>query len=155
MYYAYFVCSQGILKIRADDEFLQELKFVDAYLEPVLGNKITDNTKKQLEEYFLGKRLIFDLPLFYPDTFSGAVLQALAQIPYGEVISYKQLASNSNSNAVRAVGSVLHKNRIPLILPCHRVIKSDGRIGAYAYGAEMKAELLLHEQQVLGKQSDG
>ena len=87
---------------------------------------LLNKAKKQLEEYFLGKRKIFDLPLKQNGTeFMKKVWKVLKEIPYGETRSYKQIAEKiGNPKAVRAVGMASHRNNIPIIIPCHRVIGS-------------------------------
>lgn len=98
----------------------------------------------QLNEYFRGERQIFDLPLANHGTpFQTHVWNTLLTIPYGNTISYKELAQQvGNSKASRAVGNANGKNNIAIIVPCHRVIQSDGHIGGYAYGTEIKQQLL-------------
>ncbi len=78
--------------------------------------------------------------------FQKKVWQAISQIPYGETVSYKQLANASgNPAAVRAAGTICGLNRLILLIPCHRVLKSDGSIGSYLYGPAIKESLLRHE----------
>lgn len=88
---------------------------------------------KQLNEYFLNKRKEFDLPFELNGTeFQMDVWNGLTQIKYGETISYKELASKiGRENASRAVGSANAKNPLPIFIPCHRVIKSDKKLGGY------------------------
>lgn len=107
----------------------------------------------QLQEYFQGKRHCFDLPLKPSGTaFQQQAWQALCQIPYGEVWSYGQQAKYLKApKASRAVGGANGKNPIPIIIPCHRVIGSTGKLTGYSGGMEMKIGLLKHE----GHQIDG
>lgn len=104
---------------------------------------------KQLEEYFAGKRRKFDLPLKQEGTeFRQKVWKALQEIPYGETRSYKQVAQMiGNPKAARAVGMANNKNHIPIIIPCHRVIGSNGKLVGYALGLEIKQELLELEKE--------
>jgi len=106
---------------------------------------------RQLGDYFEGKRQDFDLPLALEGTpFQKKVWLALADIPYGETISYAELARRIGSpKAVRAVGSANGQNPIPIVLPCHRVIGSDGKLRGYAGGLDMKARLLRLENGLL------
>lgn len=106
-------------------------------------------TKKQVMEYFEGKRSKFNVPLNPKGTkFMKAVWTALQDIPYGEVRTYKQIAEKvGNPNAARAVGMANHKNPIPIIIPCHRVIGSDEKLVGYALGIEMKKYLLEWEKK--------
>lgn len=101
----------------------------------------------QLEEYFAGARTSFDVPLELTGTeFQRRVWSALRDIPYGETISYGELARRvGNPAAVRAVGLANGRNPIAIIVPCHRVIGADGSLTGYGGGLERKAWLLDHE----------
>lgn len=103
--------------------------------------------KQQLNEYFAGKRKMFDLPLVVPSTkFQEKVWAALQQIPFGDTSSYKQQAhAIGDVKAVRAVARANGENRISIIIPCHRVIGSDGSIVGYGGGVHRKQWLLKHE----------
>jgi len=111
-------------------------------------NKLTDKAAKQLEEYFEGKRRKFDVPLNPQGTeFQRSVWRTLQEIPYGETRSYKQVAQAAGSpNACRAVGLANNKNPIWIMIPCHRVIGSDGSLTGYGGGLEMKQKLLELEK---------
>ena len=109
--------------------------------------KIVCETVKQLEEYFAGKRKQFDLA-FDPEgtPFQKEVWRQLYKIPFGKTVAYKDIAVKiKNPKAVRAVGSANGKNRICIIIPCHRVIAADGSIGGYAGGLKIKRQLLKLE----------
>lgn len=110
--------------------------------------KILKQTVDQLEQYFLGTRKNFDLPVDIIGTdFQIQVWQALAQIPYGKTVSYSDIAKKiKNLNAVRAVGSANGKNPLAIIVPCHRVIAADGTLGGYAGGLKIKTALLNLEK---------
>jgi len=101
----------------------------------------------QLEEYFAGARRIFDLPLAPQGTaFQQAVLRALAEIPYGTTRSYGDIARRlGQPEASRAVGAANARNPLAIVLPCHRVIGSDGSLTGYAGGLAAKRWLLRHE----------
>jgi methylated-DNA-[protein]-cysteine S-methyltransferase len=104
-----------------------------------------DGTARQMEEYFAGRRHHFDLPLdlSLSSGFRRRVLGYLPDIAYGQTASYQVVASAvDNPRAVRAVGSACATNPLPLVIPCHRVIRSDGLIGSYRGGADMKRQLL-------------
>ena len=104
-------------------------------------------TVRQLREYFAGKRTDFDLPLA-PEgtTFQREVWRTLQEIPYGETISYGELAKRvGNPKASRAVGSANGKNPIPIVIPCHRVIAGDGTLGGFGGGLPTKEKLLALE----------
>lgn len=105
--------------------------------------------KRQLEEYFAGKRQTFDLPLAPKGTtFQRDVWQALLEIPYGETTTYGALAERVNRpKAARAVGMVLNKNPIPIIIPCHRVVGKSGSLTGFAWGLEAKRCLLVLEKK--------
>ena len=102
---------------------------------------------EQLDEYFSGCREQFTLPLALNGTaFQTSVWQALCHIPYGQTISYRELATRiGNPRASRAVGSANGANPIPIVVPCHRVITSDQRLGGYAGGLDAKRKLLALE----------
>ncbi|TRZ72942.1 MAG: methylated-DNA--[protein]-cysteine S-methyltransferase [Actinobacteria bacterium] len=104
-------------------------------------------TKKQLEQYFAGKRTSFDVELDLVGTeFQVQAWRALCRIPFGKTISYGQQAANiKKPKAFRAVGSANGKNPIPIIVPCHRVVASDGSLGGYSLGLKMKKQLLALE----------
>jgi len=108
------------------------------------ANALTDRAATQLEEYFSGKRDRFDVPLNPRGTdFQRLVWKALQDIPYGETRSYKQIAEAINKpNACRAVGMANNKNPIWIMIPCHRVIGSNGTLTGYGGGLEMKQRLL-------------
>lgn len=100
--------------------------------------------QQQLEEYFEGQRQTFDL-LLHPSgsEYHKKVWQALLDIPYGALYTYKEVATSiGNPNASRAVGMANNRNPIPIIIPCHRVVGSNGKMMGYAYGIAMKRELI-------------
>ena len=103
----------------------------------------------ELEEYFDGRRKKFTLPLDLAGTpFQKSVWAQLQKIPYGGTCSYKDIASKiKNSKAVRAVGSANGKNPLCIIIPCHRVIASDGSPGGYSGGTSLKTRLLTLEKK--------
>lgn len=103
---------------------------------------------RQLAEYFRGERSVFDLPLSLPEQppLLRRVLEELGRIPYGETVSYGSLAARcGRPGAARAVGNALGRNPLPLVLPCHRVIRSDGTPGGYGGGRDRKRRLLRLE----------
>ena len=105
---------------------------------------------RQLNEYFAGRRRVFDLPLRPTGTpFQQKIWQALQTIPYGQTRSYQEIAGQiGNFKACRAVGYANHNNPIAIIIPCHRVIGKSGRLTGYAGGLELKERLLRLEQGV-------
>ena len=109
-----------------------------------------DEERRELQDYFEGRRQEFDLPIDWQLS-NGFLLRArrgIAAIPYGETRTYTDLARQAgNERAVRAAGSACSRNPIPLVVPCHRVVRSDGTPGLYAGGVEMKKRLLAMERQ--------
>jgi methylated-DNA-[protein]-cysteine S-methyltransferase len=101
----------------------------------------------QLREYFAGAREVFDLPLAPSGTpFQQTVWKALREIPYGETVSYAELAARlGRPKAARAVGRANATNPIALLVPCHRVVGSDGSLTGFAYGTDLKKKLLEFE----------
>ncbi len=107
-----------------------------------------DEIRRQLDEYFAGSRRRFELEtdISRLTSFNQKVLHRLARVPYGEVTTYGDLASQAGRpRAARAVGSVMNRNPLPIVLPCHRVIGSTGRLVGYAGGLERKEKLLQLE----------
>ena len=104
---------------------------------------------KQLNEYFEGNRKQFNLSLDIQGTdFQKRVWKALMAIPFGELRSYKQIAAAvGNSNASRAVGMANNKNPLPIVIPCHRVIGSNGSLTGFASGIELKQKLIQFESK--------
>lgn len=111
------------------------------------ASAILDEAERQLAQYFEGTRSEFDLPLSPAGTpFQVEVWGALARIPYGETVSYADVArSIDRPTAVRAVGGANGRNPIAIIIPCHRVIAADGTLGGYTGGLQIKRELLALE----------
>lgn len=105
----------------------------------------------QLDEYFAGRRVSFDLPLeFHGTPFQESVWRTLQEIPYGTTWSYRELAEKSgHGGKVRAVAAAVGRNRIGVIVPCHRVIGSDGSLTGYAAGLDRKRWLLAREGVIL------
>jgi methylated-DNA-[protein]-cysteine S-methyltransferase len=107
-----------------------------------------DEIRRQLDEYFAGSRRQFELEtdISRLTPFNQKVLHSLARVPYGQVTTYGDLASQAGRpRAARAVGSVMNRNPLPIVLPCHRVIGSTGRLVGYAGGLERKEKLLQLE----------
>ncbi len=119
------------------------------FREPLQATSVPPSKRviDQLNEYFSGKRQTFDLELAPRGTpFQLAVWNALLEVPYGDTISYAELARRIGKlAAVRAVGAANGANPIPVIIPCHRVIGSNGTLTGYGGGIERKQWLLAHE----------
>ena len=104
-----------------------------------------DNARRELDEYFEGRRRAFDLSLDLRalPPFTVSVLGELARVPYGKTTTYGELARRvGHPRAARAVGTVMNRNRIPIVLPCHRVVGSTGSLTGYAGGLDVKQALL-------------
>ncbi len=107
-----------------------------------------EETLRQLAEYLSGRRRTFDLPLDGPQgtPFQKRVWSACREIPYGHVSSYGEQAKRlENPGAARAVGQALRRNPLPLIIPCHRVVSANGRLGGFSAGLDWKRKLLRLE----------
>jgi methylated-DNA-[protein]-cysteine S-methyltransferase len=107
-----------------------------------------DAVRRELDEYFAGERTSFDIPVDWRlhDGFSRRVLKATARIPFGKLLTYGEVAAKAGSpRGSRAAGNALGSNRIPIIVPCHRVVRSGGKLGGYAGGVERKEYLLQLE----------
>lgn len=151
-YYIYETLLGNIL-IASDGNAINSIQFENMVNVNGYGNKaandITDLAARQLEEYFAGKRKHFDLPLHPIGTdFQKAVWHGLLSIPYGETSSYKQVAQIiGHPTASRAVGMANNKNPILIVIPCHRVVGSDGTLKGYSRGLEVKKRILELEAE--------
>lgn len=152
----------GELVVAATDRGLVRVGLPDQPLETVLEQLATgvsprvmsfpgrlDEARRELDQYFAGKREHFDLAIDWRLSHPGfyrRVLRTTAKVPFGEVITYGQAARRAGSpRAFRAAGTALGSNPIPIVVPCHRVVRSGGEIGNYGGGPEMKRFLLEHE----------
>ena len=152
IYYQQSPCPFGTLHIYADEQHLKAVLFeswnkVSSHEIINKSNHVIEQTHRQLDEYFKGQRMNFDLPLKAEGTgFQQTVWQTLCKIPYGQTWNYGQLATAiGNKNASRAVGAANGKNPISIIVPCHRVIGANGTLTGYAGGLKVKEWLLKHE----------
>lgn len=147
----YYNSPIGILEIIELDGYIVEINFIEEanYLEETISDEIT-KCKIELKEYFEGKRDVFSVKvdLTRGTEFQRKVWNALREIPYGEIVSYKDIAERiGNPKAVRAVGGANNKNPIPIIIPCHRVIGKNGDLTGYAGGLSTKEYLLNIERK--------
>ncbi|MDR0420082.1 MAG: methylated-DNA--[protein]-cysteine S-methyltransferase [Prevotellaceae bacterium] len=147
-YYSYNINTNCVLIVENDGNIV-EIALADKKINGT--KKETDIIKKaasQLKEYFAGKRKTFDFPINPQGSeFQKQVWSALQNIPYGELRTYKQIAEEiGNAKAARAVGMANNKNPLPVIVPCHRVIGSNGKLTGYAYGLKMKEYLINIEK---------
>ena len=148
-YMGYYKSPIGILEIVCDKESVLSCNFVDKEEEIGQVNLILESAITQLDEYFKGERKEFDLKVaLYGTEFQKNVWNGLLNIPYGTTVSYKDIAvSINNEKAVRAVGNANNKNKISIIVPCHRVIGKNGALTGYAGGLDKKQWLLDHENR--------
>src|SRR5262245_9510822 len=114
------------------------------------GRRLTEQTREEIAEYLAGERVFFSVPVDLSGTppFQRRVLEAARRIPFGEARPYAWIAERiGHPHAVRAVGTALGRNPVPLIVPCHRVWRSDGGLGGYLFGAELKRRLAELERR--------
>jgi len=151
MNYVYVNSPIGKLLIAGDDSAVRLISFPNrTEVEPgwiAASTGVLDNAARQLREYFDGRRVEFDLPLAPEGTaFQRDVWQKLCEIPYGSTISYGELARRvGNPKASRAVGAANGQNPIPIVIPCHRVIGSNGKLTGFGGGLPIKEQLLALE----------
>jgi len=139
--------ATGLAAISFDDEPEQHLERLARIAGPrvLRSPRGVDAARRELDEYFDGRRRAFDLALDLRalPPFTVTVLEELARVPYGETTTYGELAARvGHPRAARAVGTVMNRNRIPIVLPCHRVVGSTGSLVGYAGGLDVKAKLL-------------
>ena len=149
LHYAFWESPLGWLAVVADTQKLKAVVFRGSKrsvqsevsgLFPEASEEMTDvigETFSQLQEFFAGNRHEFDLPIDYSDmtTFSRLVLEKLSRVPFGERVSYAELAARSGRpGAARAVGRIMACNPLPLVVPCHRVVGANGKMTGYSGG---------------------
>ena len=150
---SYFESPLGLIQVKSINQKICLVEFREKETEPfTIDTFLNKECIKQLKEYFAGTRLQFDLPIFQIGTdFQQKVWGELFNIPYGTTQSYGQLARKiGDIKSVRAVGTTNGKNRIAIIVPCHRVIGSDGSLTGYAGELWRKEWLLKHEVEHSG-----
>jgi methylated-DNA-[protein]-cysteine S-methyltransferase len=145
----------GPLAVAATDRGLVRVSFspedADERLAREIGARVLhvplDDARRELDEYFAGRRTSFDLPLdLRVAPFNELVLRELAGVPYGSTTTYGALAARvGRPRAARAVGTVMNRNPLPIVLPCHRVVGANGALVGYAGGLERKVHLLSLE----------
>lgn len=136
----------GISLYQTKEGFTADMSRFGTVTDDIAGQ--TAVAQQQLHQYFQKERTQFDHPIDWSifTTFQAKALRAVADIPYGELRTYKQIAQTvGNLKAIRAVGRANATNPIPIVLPCHRVLGSDGKLHGYASGLETKAWLLRLE----------
>jgi len=141
----------GLLQLKAAETHLYRISFTENKKHDENKNSLLEEVSEQLGLYFSGGLQIFDLPwILEGSEFQNAVLRAAAKIPFGKTKSYKDIAVQiGDEKSVRAAGMALKNNPIPIIVPCHRVIGSDGKLTGYAGGIWRKERLLQHEGVLL------
>lgn len=136
----------GWIKISEKGGLLTEISYMDSFFEFEQNNSpLLEQARKQLAEYFDGTRKSFDLPMSIEGSgFYKTVLEQLVKVPYGTTVTYGQLAELAGSpKAARAFGSVMRKNPFMIVLPCHRVLPSGGKLGNYSAGGPANKDWLL------------
>lgn len=147
----YFKSQIGIIKISYEEK-IKKIELANEFPAKSEKDEVFHLFKNQILEYLSGTRKNFDhldlLDLGGTD-FQKSVWKALLEIPYGQTSSYKQIANLiGNPKAVRAVGTACGNNPFLIIIPCHRIVKSDGSLGGFAYGSEIKKKLLKLEGNI-------
>lgn len=151
IYFSYFDSPIGILEIVASKHAVQSIRFVDAKnVAPLNSPKILMDCIKQIEEYFAGERKDFTVNTEQSGTdFQRLVWKKLYEIPFGKTASYIEIARVlGDEKSTRAVGSANGKNKIPIIIPCHRVIGTNDSLVGYSGGLWRKQWLLEHEKNI-------
>jgi methylated-DNA-[protein]-cysteine S-methyltransferase len=143
----------GLARITEDEGFISSISALDEEHEVTSPSTLLLQTAiTQLDEYFAGSRKTFDIPIKQQGTpFQQQVWEQLLQIKYGSTITYAQQSNQMNSPlAIRAIAAANGKNSLWIVVPCHRVIGSDGSLTGYAGGLWRKQWLLEHEARTLG-----
>ncbi|HVP03644.1 MAG TPA: methylated-DNA--[protein]-cysteine S-methyltransferase [Solirubrobacteraceae bacterium] len=148
------ITRKGLARLDYEDWFGgldAVLEDVAARLSPRIlrGGAALDPVARELDEYFAGRRRTFDLPIDWTlvPAFGRRVLRATARIPYGEVATYGEVAARAGSpHGARAAGNALGANPVPIVVPCHRVVRAGGGLGGYTGGIERKQRLLAVER---------
>lgn len=161
IYKAYYPSEIGLLEITGTEESIKSIYFIkdeekDRHFDGVEPPPVIAAGLTQLDEYFRGERQEFELELNPAGTdFQKAVWRQLAAIPYGQTVSYLDVArAIGNEKAIRAVGAANGQNPIVIVIPCHRVIGSNGQLIGYGGGLWRKAWLLNHEKRFSSPQME-
>lgn len=148
MKYAFYKSRIGIIKFSYDKK-IESISLVEKVNDLSERTPATDKVFGQIEEYLRGERkefTIYDLLILRGTDFQKEVIKELRNIPYGEKSTYKCIAKRINrKKATRAVANAIGRNPFFIIYPCHRVQRSDGKIGGFAYGVDLKEFLLKLE----------
>lgn len=149
-YITYYKSPLGWIELTCFQTGLGTIQFVKIPRKETSHNQILDLALEQIDEYFQGKRMDFDLPLSLQGTaFQKKVWEKLKNIPFGQTRTYGQLAADlGKPKAARAVGLACNQNSIPIIIPCHRLLGKNGHLVGYASGLWRKEWLLKHEGSI-------
>jgi methylated-DNA-[protein]-cysteine S-methyltransferase len=145
------VCEIAFGENETREQFLHHLRIRG--FRPVHDQQAINSVATQLREYFKGERNHFEVPLDVSGVtpFTQAVLRATSEVPFGHLTSYRGIAERiGQPSATRAVGNALGRNPIPVIIPCHRIVRSDSSLGGYTGGIKIKERLLTLEGVLLG-----
>ena len=147
MYNDYYKSPLGLVEIKASETGITQIIFCGDETSPTHSGPLTTKCIAQLDRYFAGELTTFDLPLEWKGTpFQENVWEVLTQIPYGQTLSYLDVAQKiDNPKAVRAVGGANSRNPISIVVPCHRVVGKNASLTGYAGGVARKKWLLQHE----------
>jgi methylated-DNA-[protein]-cysteine S-methyltransferase len=150
-YYVYYPSPIGLVEIGGTAEHIHSLYFVDDRRPDDDPHGVLQDAVRQVDEYFSGVRREFDLDLILCGTaFQEKVWRQLLTVPYGHVATYQDIANAiGRPKAVRAVGAANGQNPISIVVPCHRIIGSDGKLTGYGGGLWRKEWLLRHEGYLL------
>lgn len=142
--YAFYQSPFGLLKIGAADGKVILVGIVSKQDEQNQPTALSAEVYRQLQEYFAGKRTVFTVPYALNGTsFQQAVWTQIAKIPYGQTVTYKDIAQAIDKpRAFQATGRAVGANPLAILIPCHRVVGSNGELTGYAFGLEMKKSLL-------------
>ena len=142
--YAFYQSPFGLLKIGAADGKVILVGIVSKQDEQNQPTALSAEVYRQLQEYFAGKRTMFTVPYALNGTsFQQAVWAQIAKIPYGQTVTYKDIAQAIDKpRAFQATGRAVGANPLAILIPCHRVVGSNGELTGYAFGLEMKKSLL-------------
>ena len=144
----------GVLELEAESNFISRIKFREGdslqlfkEIKKVGESPTLTKASKQIDEYFNGTRKLFEIPFkLNVPPFYKKVLLEVQKVKFGDIASYGKIAQMAGSNkAARAVGTANAKNSLPIIIPCHRIISSNGNVGGYSGGLDKKLYLLDHE----------
>ena len=147
----------GVLELETESNFVSRIKFREGdspqlckEIKKVSESPTLTEASKQIDEYFNGTRKLFEIPFrLNVSPFYRKVLLEVQKVKYGDVASYGKIAQMAGSNrAARVVGTANAKNPLPIIIPCHRIISSNGNVGGYSGGLDRKLFLLDHESSL-------